>query len=157
MAQKTIAIIGATEQMGRSVIKKLASSSNHRLLLFGHDKEKTELLVQEIKKQSPLTEIESLSCIVDAGWEADYIISAAPPGAETEIAAKIGEVANQKIVVVVEDVSGFTGNAPGNGSAEIFQQLLPNSKIIKTFTTATAAELLCAMAEAEHRAKVVSK
>ena len=50
MAQKTIAIIGATEQMGRSVIKKLASSSNHRLLLFGHDKEKKELLVQEIKK-----------------------------------------------------------------------------------------------------------
>lgn len=154
MVQKTIAIIGATELMGMAIAKKLASSSNHRLLLFGHDNEKASALVEDIKKQSPLAEIEWLSCLVDVGWEADYIISAVPAGAEQEIAEKIRDVATQKIVIIVEDADRSTGQFTKTRSAEEFQRLLPNSKIIKTFTTATAAEIMCAMAEADRYAQV---
>src|SRR5688572_30841940 len=93
----TIAVIGATGNMGTAISKSLARGNN-RLLLFGREKANVESLVTEITSAAASAEAESLSCITDASWEADVIILAVPYGAEREIAEKIGEVANQKIV-----------------------------------------------------------
>lgn len=45
------------------------------------------------------SDAEVVTCLTDAGWEADILILTVPIPAENEIADKIMEVANQKIVI----------------------------------------------------------
>src|SRR6476619_3307257 len=96
--KQTIAIIGATGNMGSGIAKSL-SRSNNRLLLFARQADKVQALVDDIKKSNPSAEAEAIACPTNASWEADIIILAVPYGEEKEIAAKIKEVANQKIVI----------------------------------------------------------
>jgi predicted dinucleotide-binding enzyme len=64
--------------------------------------------------------------------------------AEKEIAEKIKEVANQKIVISVANPLNETYDAlvtaPGTSAAEELQKLLPNSKVVKAFNTTFAAD-----------------
>ena len=46
--KQTIAVIGASGNMGSAISKSL-SKGNYRLLLFSNEKEKTEALINEIK------------------------------------------------------------------------------------------------------------
>lgn len=141
--KQTIAIIGASGSMGSAIAKSLAKGS-YRLLLKGNDKERLENLVVEIKQKEPSADVEIAACPVNAGWEADIIIAAVPYSAEKEIAEKIKEVANQKIVISIsnplnENFDGLVTD--GNTSAaEELQKLLPNSRIIKAFNTTFAAD-----------------
>jgi len=148
MAKKTIAIIGATEIMGAAITKNL-SKGNYRLLLFGHDREKLEILAEEIKEISPAADIECLGCLVDASWEADIIISAVPAGAEKEIAKMIKDVATQKIVISIPEPINISGSyiSMDTSAAEELQKLLPNSKVVKTFNAADAIDLTLALAD----------
>ena len=148
MAKRTIAIIGATELMGAAIARNL-SKGNYRLLLFGHDDKKLRSLVEEIKTINALAEIECLNCVVDAGWEADIIISAVPSVTEKEIAEKIRDVATQKIVVIIADPMDLRDSrcVSGNSAAEDYQQWLPNSKVVKIFNTAIAADFARAVAD----------
>lgn len=148
MAKKTIAIIGATELNGAEIAKNL-SKGNYRLLLFGHDTKELNALAKEIKILNHLADVDCLACMVDASWEADIIISAVPSGNEKEVAEKIREVATQKIVMIIADPSDALHNryAPGNSAAEEYQKLLPDSKIVKTFNSAVAADFACAVAD----------
>lgn len=148
MAKKTIAIIGATEKMGAAIARNL-SSGNYRLLLFSHDSEKSAELLADIRKIAPAADIELLSCLVDASWEADIIISAVASGAEPEIAEKIREVAIQKVVMIITDSESRAEvrNTTGNSAAEEFQRLLPHSKVVKTFNSLAAADFARAVAD----------
>ncbi|HEY0677867.1 MAG TPA: NADP oxidoreductase, partial [Chitinophagaceae bacterium] len=69
---------------------------------------------------------------------------AVPFEAEKEIAEKIREVANQKIVVSITNPLNNTYDglvtAPGTSAAEELQLLLPNSKVVKAFNTTFAAD-----------------
>jgi 8-hydroxy-5-deazaflavin:NADPH oxidoreductase len=140
--KQTIAVIGATGNMGSAISKNL-SKGNYRLLLCANDKEKLETLTAEIKKTAT-SEVESLDCTVNASWEADIIIVAVPYQAEKEVAAKIKQVANQKIVVSIANPLNETYNglltAPDTSAAEELQKLLPNSKVVKAFNTTFAAD-----------------
>jgi NADPH-dependent F420 reductase len=140
---QTITIIGATGNMGSAIARSL-SKGNNRLLLCANNQEKLQALVQDIKNTNSLAEAESLVCPVNASWEADIIIAAVPYNAEKEVAEKIKEVANQKIVISISNPLNETYNglvtAPDTSAAEELQKLLPNSKVVKAFNTTFAAD-----------------
>ena len=141
--KQTIAIIGATGTMGAAISKSL-SKGNYRLLLFAGDKSKLKNLEKEIGTTYPGADIESVNCSYTASWEADVIIVAAAFAAEKEIADKIKEVANQKIVISIANPLNETYDglvtAPDTSAAEELQKLLPNSKVVKAFNTTFAAD-----------------
>lgn len=141
--KQTIAIIGATGSMGSALAKSLAKG-NYRLLLKSNKAEALKDLVAEIKKETPAADIEGMACPREAGWEADVIIPAVPFEAQAEVAERIREVANQKIVVSLANPLNetYTGMVtPGDTSAaEELQKLLPHAKVIKAFNTTFAAD-----------------
>ena len=141
--KQTIAVIGASGNMGSAISKSL-SKGNYRLLLFSNEKEKIEALVNEIKNSHAAADLEALECPTDASWEADVIILAVPFQAEKELAEKIREVANQKIVISIANPLNETYNdlvtTPDTSAAEELQKLLPNSKVVKAFNTTFAAD-----------------
>ncbi|RYZ51775.1 MAG: NADP oxidoreductase, partial [Chitinophagaceae bacterium] len=117
---------------------------NYRLLLKSNKAEALKDLVAEIKKETPAADIEGMACPREAGWEADVIIPAVPFEAQAEVAERIREVANQKIVVSLANPlnATYTGMVtPGDTSAaEELQKLLPHAKVIKAFNTTFAAD-----------------
>ncbi|NTS42953.1 NAD(P)-binding domain-containing protein [Flavisolibacter sp. BT320] len=141
--KQTIAIIGATGSMGSALAKSLAKG-NYRLLLKSNKAEALKELVAEIKKETPAADIEGMACPREAGWEADVIIPAVPFEAQAEVAERIREVANQKIVISLANPLNetYTGMVtPGDTSAaEELQKLLPHAKVIKAFNTTFAAD-----------------
>lgn len=141
--KKTIAIIGASGNMGSAISKSL-SKGNYRLLLCSDGQGKVEAVVKDIKSSNPAADVESAECSAQASWEADIIISAVPYAAEKDVAAKIREVANQKIVISIANPLNETYNglvtAADTSAAEELQILLPNSKVIKAFNTTFAAD-----------------
>lgn len=140
--KQTIAVIGATGSMGWAIAKSL-SKGNYRLLLFTRDKNRLKKLQKEIAAAYPGADVEPVTCSYTATWEADIIIVAVPFAAEKEVADKIREVANQKIVISIanplnESYDGLI-TASDTSAAEELQKLLPNSKVIKAFNTTFAA------------------
>ena len=138
---KTIAIIGASGNMGSAIAKSLATSP-YRLLLFGKEEAKLRSLLKEITNKKADAQI--IGCAADASWEADIIIAAVPFAAEKEIAEKIRQVATGKIVISISNPLNetYTGLlTDGNtSSAEELQKLLPHSKVIKAFNTTFAGD-----------------
>ena len=144
MATKnTIAIIGASGNMGSAIAKNLAKG-NYRLLLFANQKEKIQRLSNEIKKLNPSADIDCVGCPFDASWEADIIIPAVPYTMEEEVAEKIKQVATQKIVVSIsnplnENYNGLL-TSPDRSAAEELQNYLPDSNVVKAFNTVFASD-----------------
>ncbi|WP_345243566.1 NADPH-dependent F420 reductase [Nibrella saemangeumensis] len=141
--KSTIAIIGATGNMGSAIAKSLANGS-YRLLLCANDFPTVQELAQTIKTDTPSADVEAIVCSRNASWEADIIILATPYQAEQEIAETIQEIASQKIVVSIanpvnESYSGLV-TAPDTSAAEELQKRLPHSKVIKAFNTTFAAD-----------------
>lgn len=141
--KQTITIIGSTGNMGAAIARSLAKGP-YRLLLIANNKEKLATLINDIKSKNPGADVETIDCSVDGSWEADIIIAAVPYSAEKEIAEKIREVANQKIVISIANPMNETYDSlvtpAGSSAAEELQKLLPNSKVIKAFNTTFAAD-----------------
>lgn len=141
--KQTIAIIGATGNMGSAIAKTLSKGAN-RLLLFANNQDKVQAVVDEIKGGNASADVEAYECPANASWEADVIILAVPYGAEKELAEKIREKANQKIVISIANPLNETYNglvtAPDTSAAQELQKLLPNSKVVKAFNTTFAAD-----------------
>ena len=141
--KKTIAIIGASGNMGSAIAKSLAKSQ-YRLLLFGKEENKLKTILTEIKTANKSADVEVMACAADASWEADIIIAAVPFAAEKELAEKIRQVATGKIVISISNPLNetYTGLVidSNTSSAEELQKLLPYSKIIKAFNTTFAGD-----------------
>ena len=141
--KQTIAVIGATGNMGSAISKSL-SKGNYRLLLCASQPQKGQALAAEIRQSHAAADVETLDCSVDASWEADIIIAAVPYGAEKDVAEKIKEVANQKIVISIANPLNETYDGlvtpPDSSAAEELQKLLPQSKVVKAFNTTFAAD-----------------
>lgn len=139
----TIAVIGATGKMGAAISKSLAKG-NYRLLLRANDQEKLQTIINDIKTATASADVETINCPVDACWEADIIIAAVHYGAEKEVADKIREVSNQKIVISISNPLNETYDglvtAPYTSAAEELQKLLPHSKVVKAFNTTFASD-----------------
>jgi predicted dinucleotide-binding enzyme len=142
--KQTIAIIGASGKVGTAISKSL-SKGNYRLLLCSDEWTKAQAVANEITTSIPAADVEALQCSAEATWEADIIIIATPYAVQQEIALKIKDFANQKVVISIaspltETVNGVTA-ASEISAAEELQQLLPNSKVVKAFNTTLATDV----------------
>jgi 8-hydroxy-5-deazaflavin:NADPH oxidoreductase len=141
--KQTIAIIGATGNMGSAIARSIAKGP-YRLLLKGNRQEELDSLVKAIQTKDPQAEVESAVCPTEASWEADIIVLAVPFENEKEIAPVIKEVASQKIVISISNPLNATYNGlvtdPETSAAEELQKLLPHSKVVKAFNTTFAAD-----------------
>jgi 8-hydroxy-5-deazaflavin:NADPH oxidoreductase len=142
--RQTIAVIGAAGNLG-SILSRRLASENYRLLLCGEEQEKIDNLVAGIRKTNTSADVESLLCSVNASWEADIIILAMPSPQEKQVALKIREVANQKIVLSIttplnEIHDEWVSDSPSRAAEEL-QKLLPNSKVFKAFNTNFTADV----------------
>ena len=139
--KQTIAVLGANGNMGADISKSL-SKGNYKLLLYANHQEQVEAQVQEIVTANPSADVEAINCSVNASWEADIIIVDIPYRTEKEVADKIREVANQKVVISITNSTYDTSKGfvtkPGISAAEELQYLLPNSKVVKVFNTSYA-------------------
>jgi len=142
--KKTIAIIGASGEMGSAIAKSL-TKSDYRLLLMSRDQNRLSKLLAYINKKNPIAEVVGIDCEKEASWEADIILLAVPYGAEKEIAEKIREVSIQKVVIDISNPLNETYKQliiPADTSAaERLQTALPNSKVVKAFNTVFATDL----------------
>jgi 8-hydroxy-5-deazaflavin:NADPH oxidoreductase len=143
---KTIAIVGATGNMGSAIAKSLTKKGNYRMLLMSNEPDKLEELRSHLEETNTGTEIYSVSCAREASWEADIIIVATPYEAEKEVAERIREVATGKIVISISNPLNSSYNelitSADTSAAEELQKLLPNSKVVKTFNTTFAADFI---------------
>jgi NADPH-dependent F420 reductase len=144
-AKKTIAVIGATGNMGSAIAKSLARG-NYRLLLFARHADRVKALADEIRKENASADIESTTCPFDASWEADIIIPAVNYQVEKEVAERIRQVATQKIVISISNPlnEAYDGllTAADTSAAEELQKLMPDSKVVKAFNTVFAGDFL---------------
>lgn len=143
---KTIAIVGATGNMGSAIAKSLAAKGKYRLLLMANNHERLVELKSQLEMAGSEADIFAISCAREASWEADIIIVATPYEAEREVAEKIREVATGKIVISISNPLNSTYSdlvtSPDTSAAEELQKLLPNSKVVKTFNTTFAADFI---------------
>jgi 8-hydroxy-5-deazaflavin:NADPH oxidoreductase len=141
--KQTIAIIGASGNMGSAIARSL-SKGNYRLLLYTEKPDRVDSLLQDIRENNPDADAEAVECSFDASWESDIIIAAVPYEAEHEVAGRIRDVANQKIVISIANPLNQTYDGlitpDDTSAAEQLQKLLPNSKVIKAFNTNFAAD-----------------
>ncbi len=129
--------------MGSAIAKSLAKG-NYRLLLKSSKQEALNNLVEAIKAATPAADIEGIACPREASWEADVIIPAVPFSAQAEVAERIREVANQKIVISIANPlnENYTGllTTGDTSAAEELQKSLPHAKVVKAFNTTFAAD-----------------
>lgn len=141
--KQTIAILGASGNMGAAIAKSLAKG-NYRLLLKGTKLGTLDKLVEEIQSEVENADVEAVVCSKEASWEADIIIFAVPFEAEKEIAESISTFVNQKIVISIANPlnPSYDGllTSPDSSAAEELQKLLSNSKVVKAFNTTFAAD-----------------
>jgi len=148
--KQTIAIIGASGKVG-TIISKSLSKGNYRLLLCSDEWTKAQAVANEITTSIPAADVEALQCSAEATWEADIIIIATPYAVQQEVALKIKDFANQKVVISIasplnEAERGVT-TASEISAAEELQKLLPYSKVVKAFNTTLATEVASPMSE----------
>jgi predicted dinucleotide-binding enzyme len=139
--KQSIAIIGAEGNMGSAIAKGLASG-NYRLLLKSNNARKLQALTKEIRASVPTVDLVPMECSKDACWEADMIILAIPYVLQKEMAQKIRDFANQKIVISIANRYSENGQEPGTAPAasvaDELQKILPHSRIVKVFNTIPA-------------------
>lgn len=142
-AKQTIAVFGASGNMGSAISKCLAKGP-YRLLLMSNDFEKLLKLHSDILNEFPHAEAEVIQTLIDARWKADIFILAVPYSAEAAIIPEIADLSQDKIVISItnpinKDLTGLH-TAPGTSAAEEIQKSLPKSKVVKAFNTTFAAD-----------------
>lgn len=118
---ENVAIIGATGSLGVLVATRL-SKAGYPLLLMDKERENLLQLQQHINQIGRSSDITILQCSREASWEAGIILITKEKVAATEIAGKIQEVANSKVVLYLT-----TNEAIDYGTVQV---LLPYSKIV---------------------------
>lgn len=142
-AKQTVAVFGASGNMGSAITKSIAKGP-YRLLLMSNDAEKLQTLQSDILNEFPDAEAEAIKTLVDARWKADIFILAVPYSAEAEIVAELMDLAEGKIVISItnpinKELTGLV-TQPGTSAAEELQKSLPKSKVVKAFNTTFAAD-----------------
>ena len=133
--KQTIIVIGANGRIGTEIAKGL-SKGNYRLLLNDKSSDQVSNVLNEILEANPIADAEISDCSFEGCWEADIIILAIPDSEEEEVAQKIKEVANQKIVVSISDMRGENQTPLAYcemATGKALQKMLPHSKVIKAF------------------------
>lgn len=130
--RKTIAIIGATGELGRAIVNKFAFTP-YRLLLVSDKLVELKEFSAKLMEQQIKAEIELLECVKDSCWEADLIVLSVAHAEEEKVAELMKEVATQKIVVIV---------LQHKNECKELENILPYSKIVKAFINTEANTVL---------------
>lgn len=141
--KKTVAIIGATGNVGSAISLGLATAGYRVLLTDEIEKQpflyvKLLFLEYRIRSKSLPVDVEMIISEREASWEADIIVFVVPGKARAGVARKIKDVVTGKIVVsVISPLNkGHNGlvTAAIASTAEELAGLLPHSKIVKACT-----------------------
>jgi predicted dinucleotide-binding enzyme len=127
--KQTIAIIGNIKGWTPAVYGNIARG-NFRILFPGNDIQSSDALINDVKSEYPLADMESIDCMINACWESDIIITTVPFENSAESNEKLQRVACQKTVIVVVNDPGNSNNGNEVLLAAEVQHLLPYSKII---------------------------
>jgi predicted dinucleotide-binding enzyme len=130
--KKTIAIVGATAELGRAIVNRFAFRP-YRLLLVSDKLVELKEFSAKLMQQQIEAEIEPLECVKDSCWEADLIVLSVAPAEEEKVAELMKEVATQKIVVIVSE---------NKNECKELENVLPYSKIVKAFINTDANTVL---------------
>ena len=127
-AKQTVAVFGASGNMGSAITKSIAKGP-YRLLLISNDEEKLQTLQADILKEFPGAEAEAIQTLIDVRWKADIFILAVPYSSEMEIVSEIMDLAEGKIVISIanpinKDLTALV-TQPDTSAAEELQKLLP--------------------------------
>lgn len=140
---QTIAIVGATGNMGSALAKSL-SKAGHRLLLYGREQEEVKSLLEEIQKSGSSQPVESKPSVKELADNSDIIILAVPYQAEAALANEIQDSVKGKVVISISNPLNETYDGlvtdPATSAAEELQQALPDAKVVKSFNTVFAAD-----------------
>lgn len=151
--KQTIAVIGESGKIELAVARSLCKG-NYRFLLFAADTDKFNDWINDIAILNSIADVETVCCSYTACWEADIIIMTVSLRAENEIAEKIREVVNQKIVISIASSSAETSESPNamyyTRATEDLQQLLPDAKVIKAFNVSFNANFEFLLMDAKH-------
>jgi NADPH-dependent F420 reductase len=142
MENKTIAIVGATGNMGTALSKSLARAG-YPLFLFGRNREEVKNLIDDISS-SGKSHVEALASLDEVGDKAEILILAVPYEAEQQLAKELKDSVRGKIVISIsnplnESYDGLVTD-PDTSAAEELQEALPNAKVVKSFNTVFAAD-----------------
>ena len=116
--------------MGTAISSSL-SRGNYRLLLCGSELAEVQKVVDAVKRHIAAAEVEALDCTLDACWEADIIILAVPFAEVQEVADRIREVVNQKVVISLANPLDDAPDTPDSGVVAELQKLLPYTKAVR--------------------------
>jgi predicted dinucleotide-binding enzyme len=138
----TIAIYDATEPLAMALAKTL-SKGPYRLLLISENTSMLQGLQSEIINYSWETDAEAIKSLTDTQSKADVFIPAGPYSKETDIVRVIKKPAKGKIVISMSNPgkkdSGRGSDVHKISAAEELQKLLPDSKVVKAFSTISLA------------------
>ncbi|SFH08588.1 NADPH-dependent F420 reductase [Pontibacter chinhatensis] len=147
ITKQTITIVGASGSMGTAISSSL-SRGNYRLLLCGSELAEVQKVVDAVKYSIAAAEVEALDCTLDACWEADIIVLAVPFAEMQEVADRIREVVNQKVVISLANPLDDATDTPATGVVAELQKLLPYTKAVRVsanpFTDAKPKEVIIA-------------
>ena len=135
--KQVVAVVGASERIG-SAMATAISKGNYRVLLQSENFEKVQYIVNEIRRDSPGSDVEAVPYAMEACWEADIIILAISYAKQRKVAEEISQVVNQKIVISiaipVSDEYTVLLTSPYFSAVEELQAMLPHSKVIKVLS-----------------------
>jgi NADPH-dependent F420 reductase len=141
--KQVVAIIGASGMMGTALAKSI-SKGNYRVLLQSPELDKVQSIIDEVKLNNPYADVELVSNMSDAGWEADIIIAAVPYSAEKNVAENIRSIVNQKTIISISNPlnDNYDGlqTTQGFSAAEELQKMLPYAKVVKAFNTTSTVD-----------------
>lgn len=116
---QTIAILGMGATGSR--IARCLSGTQDLVLLIDKEFSKAQALATELHSTDPTATFEEIACSYTGAWEADIILLDVPPEELAEVADRIREVANQKVLVSTL------------AAASELLQFFPNSKHVQAF------------------------
>ncbi len=135
ITKQTIAIIGSSSIIGRSIAKAL-SRDNYRLLLFDENSEEARTLADEITSTEKGADAEFLECTHEACWEADVIFILNNEKNLNDLSEKIEDVSIQKVVVVT------LLNSDSAQELEQIETYFPNSKVVGLYLSTSISNTI---------------
>lgn len=132
--KQTIAIVGADQPVGTEIAKSL-SVAGYRLILTGENDRKLETLAVNLNGDGGMVEAHSKDSIQSL-HQADIIMISSSGEEVHEIANYLSGVSDGKIIVSTsgEFYTGQTEPKMNSSVAEELQKMLPNAKVVKTFS-----------------------
>jgi len=136
LTQQTIVLIGSG--CTGKILAGVLSDSDYVVLLCDESFPKAVALATEVVRYAPGSRVEAMECIFDGAWEADIVILALPLAMQLQLAHRIKEVVNQKILLIVNDEEEGLVKDPASmaGHQQQLLQLLPNTAIFQLMARA---------------------